>query len=199
MLALIVAGGRGTRLNRGEKPLVRICDRPMIAYVIDAFCAAGLEPVAVLSSAVPQTANWCRAHGISTYHARGAGYIEDITECIEMLDITGPVFISVSDIPGLTAEIITDVLEAYQTAGTDACSVWVPVALCQKNGASPAYVQQIHGTDAVPCGINIINGAKNGEEQAETALLIESPRIAVNVNTPEDIEAAEQMLCPSSR
>ena len=194
MLALIVAGGRGTRMNRGEKPLVRIGDRPMIAYVADAFCAAGIVPIAVLSSAVPQTANWCRAHGISTFRAEGAGYVEDIMECIGLLDIVEPVFTSVSDIPGLTAEIISAVLDAYQTAGTDACSVWVPAALCRERGATPAYVQQIHGTDAVPCGINIINGAKNGEEQAEIAVLIESRRIAVNVNTPEDIAAAEQML-----
>ncbi|WFN35053.1 NTP transferase domain-containing protein [Methanogenium sp. S4BF] len=194
MLALIVAGGRGTRLNMGEKPLVRICDRPMIEYVIDAFCAAGIEPVAVLSSAVPQTGNWCRAHGISTFRAEGAGYVEDITECIAMLDITEPVFTSVSDIPGLTPDVVAAVLDTYRTAGTDACSVWVPAVLCRRNSAAPAYVQQIHGIDAVPCGINILNGAKNGEEQEETAVLIESPRIAVNVNTPEDIAEAEQVL-----
>ncbi|MDE4907244.1 NTP transferase domain-containing protein [Methanogenium marinum] len=194
MLALIVAGGRGTRLNRGEKPLVRICDRPMIACVTEAFCAAGIEPVAVLSPSVPQTGNWCRAHGITTFRAEGAGYVEDITECIEMLDIAEPVFISVSDIPCLTPDIITTVLEAYQAAGTDACSVWVPAALCRDVGITPAYVQNIDGIDAVPCGINILNGAKNGEEQEETAILIDSLRLAVNVNTPADIAAAQRIL-----
>ena len=194
MLALIVAGGRGTRLNMGEKPLLRICDRPMIAYVVDAFCAAGTEPVAVLSSAVPQTANWCRAHGISTFRAEGAGYVEDITECIEMLDITEPVFTSVSDIPGLTADIISAVLSAYRAAGTDACSVWVPAALCREYGSTPVYVQSIQGTDAVPCGLNILNGAKNGEEQREATILIDNPGIAVNVNEPADIAAAERIL-----
>ena len=195
MLALIVAGGRGTRLNRGEKPLLRVCDRPMIAYVVDAFSAAGIEPVAVLSSAVPQTANWCRAHGVSLFQAAGVGYVEDITECIDMLEITEPVFTSVSDIPGLTAEFITEIRDAYQMAGTDACSVWVPAALCKRNGTAPVYAAQVHGIDAVPCGINIINGAKNGEEQVEMALLIASRRIAVNVNTPDDIAAAELVLC----
>ncbi len=194
MLALIVAGGRGTRLNRGEKPLLRICDRPMIAYVTEAFCAAGVEPLAVLSPSVPQTGNWCRANGITTFRAEGAGYVEDITECIEMLDIAEPVFTSVSDIPCLTPDIITTILAAYQAAGTDACSVWVPAALCREAGAAPAYVQRVDETDAVPCGINILNGAKNGEEQEETALLIDSPRLAVNVNTPADIAAAHRIF-----
>ncbi|KAF1079041.1 NTP transferase domain-containing protein [Methanogenium sp. MK-MG] len=194
MLALIVAGGRGTRLNMGEKPLLRICDRPMIAYITDAFLAAGIEPVAVLSPYVPQTGNWCRANGITTFQAEGAGYVEDITACIAMLDITEPVFTSVSDIPCLTPEIISAVWDTYLAAGTDACSVWVPAAFCRMRGADPAYVQRIDETDAVPCGINILNGAKNGEEQQETTILMDSRRLAVNVNAPADIAAAQQIL-----
>ncbi|WAI00885.1 NTP transferase domain-containing protein [Methanogenium organophilum] len=194
MLALIVAGGRGTRLNRGEKPLLRVCDRPMIAYITDAFCAAGIEPLAVLSPSVPQTANWCRANGITTFRATGAGYVEDIMECIQTLELTEPVVTSVSDIPCITPEIITAVLDAYRKAGTDACSVWVPAALALGRGIIPAYLQQIEGADAVPCGLNILNGAKIGSEQKEVAILMDSSRLAVNVNTPEDIAAAEAIL-----
>lgn len=197
MLALIVAGGRGTRLNMGEKPLLRVCDRPMIAYITDAFHAAGLEPIALLSPSVPQTANWCRAHGITTFRATGAGYVEDITECIQALELTEPVVTSVSDIPCITPEIISSVLAAYREAGTDACSVWVPAAYSLERGAAPAYVQEIEGVSAVPCGLNIVHGAKIGEEQEETALLIDSPLLAVNVNAPEDIAAAEEILLSS--
>jgi len=194
MLALIVAGGRGTRLNRGEKPLLRICDRPMIEFIIDAFDAAGLEPIALLSPSVPQTGNWCRAHGITTFRAEGAGYVEDVTECIRALDITEPVVTSVSDIPGITPEIISSVLDAYRVAGTDACSVWVPAARVVERRATPAYVQQLKGVDAVPCGLNIVHGAKVGQAQEEAMILMDSPRLAVNVNTPEDILAAERVL-----
>lgn len=194
MLALIVAGGRGTRLNRGEKPLLRICDRPMIAYITDAFYAAGMEPVALLSPSVPQTANWCRANGITTFRATGAGYVEDIIECIQTLELAEPVMTSVSDIPCVTPAIITTVLDAYRKAGTDACSVWVPAAFSLERGTVPAYVQQIEGVDAVPCGLNILHGAKIGREQEEVSILMDSPRLAVNVNTPEDIAAAEGIL-----
>ena len=37
MHALIMAGGVGSRLERGEKPLILVRGKPMIAYVIDAF------------------------------------------------------------------------------------------------------------------------------------------------------------------
>lgn len=41
MYALILAGGSGTRLNLGEKPLVTLNGKPIIEYVIKAFHDAG--------------------------------------------------------------------------------------------------------------------------------------------------------------
>lgn len=41
MFALIMAGGAGSRLGLGEKPVVDVCGRPMIRYVLDAFDAEG--------------------------------------------------------------------------------------------------------------------------------------------------------------
>jgi len=78
MLALIMAGGEGSRLGMGEKPLVNICGRPMVSYVIDAFLAADHEVVVVASHRTPFTKNWCRAQGLTIYDAKGLGYVEDI-------------------------------------------------------------------------------------------------------------------------
>ena len=55
MLALILAGGEGSRLRLGEKALVMVHERPMIAWVLDAFCDAGCEPVVVTSYKTPFT------------------------------------------------------------------------------------------------------------------------------------------------
>ena len=43
MRALIMAGGAGSRLNLGEKPLILINNRPMIGYVTDAFLLPGAK------------------------------------------------------------------------------------------------------------------------------------------------------------
>ena len=92
MLALIFAGGGGTRLDLGEKPLVLIRGKPMIEYVIDAFTAAGHEVVVVLSGKTPFTRNWCRAREITHLTTSGAGYIEDIAEAVGTIGVTGPFF-----------------------------------------------------------------------------------------------------------
>ncbi len=108
MHALIMAGGAGTRLARGEKPLTLVCGRPMLSYITDAFHSAGCEPVVVTSPGTPMTANWCRAHGITVIRAGGNGYIEDMVSAVRNLGDEQPLFISVSDIPCITPAIITD-------------------------------------------------------------------------------------------
>jgi adenosylcobinamide-phosphate guanylyltransferase len=106
MLALIMAGGAGSRLGMGEKPLVTICGKPMIAYVLEAFATAGHETVVVASPRTPYTRNWCRVRGVDLYEAGGAGYIEDLEEVAGALDLAEPVFTCVADLPCLTAETI---------------------------------------------------------------------------------------------
>ena len=82
MRALIMAGGAGSRLNLGEKPLITLCGRPMIEYITDAFTAAGFEPVVAASMKTPMTVNWCRARGIAICKAEGKGYVEDMVESV---------------------------------------------------------------------------------------------------------------------
>ncbi|HJK36483.1 MAG TPA: NTP transferase domain-containing protein, partial [Methanocorpusculum sp.] len=89
MLALILAGGEGSRLRLGEKALVMVHERPMIAWVLDAFCDAGCEPVVVTSYKTPFTRNWCRANGVEYLDTAGTGYVEDLTEAVEMTGVEG--------------------------------------------------------------------------------------------------------------
>ena len=73
MLALILAGGEGSRLRLGEKALVMVQERPMIAWVLDAFCDAGCEPAGGPSPNTPFTRNGCRAAGGEYLATPGTG------------------------------------------------------------------------------------------------------------------------------
>lgn len=199
MLALILAGGLGSRLNMGEKPLVTICGRPMIEYVIDAFTQAGCESVVVASPQTPYTRNWCRAHGIPLYSAHARGYVADIVEAVTELGEEGPVITSVSDIPCITAEHVTRVQEAYLRAGTPALSTWVPVTHCTGSARRASYQEEIDRVNACPAGVNVLLGARIAEAQEEYRLLIDDPALGLNVNTRADLAAATRCLCPEYR
>lgn len=194
MRALIMAGGSGSRLNSGEKPLTLICGRPMIAYIIHAFQNAGCEPVVAGSPKTPMTANWCRANGIAFCKTEGCGYVDDMVQAVQSLEEDSPLFVSVADIPCVTVDIIRCIRDAYVNAGKDALSTWVPAGTVTSCRESMPYRQEIGGTEACPVGINIIRGDRAGEEQEEFRLLINEPCLALNVNTPADHARAEAFL-----
>ena len=194
MRALIMAGGAGSRLSLGEKPLTLICGSPMISRVIDAFRSAGCEPVVAVSPKTPMTANWCRAQGIAVVRTEGVGYVEDMISAVRNLDEDNPLIISVSDIPCITPAIITTILHSYIRCGTDALSTWVPAHRVKSCRGGMPYHKQVGGVDACPAGVNILRGDGIGAEQDEFALLLDEPRLALNVNTREDLARTEAFL-----
>ena len=195
MLALIMAGGAGVRLNLGEKPLVSILGRPMIEYVISAFQNSGYDVVVVASFQTPYTYNWARALGYDCIRTTGTDYIRDLYEAIGVLAERGPFFTCVSDIPCLTADHIRDIYASYRNSGKEALSVWVP----EREGPIRHYTESVDGMDAYPAGINILRGDLIDRPQEELALLIRDTGLAFNVNTREDLERVRAYLLDRSR
>ncbi len=187
-----MAGGVGSRLDMGEKPLVRIAGRPMIRYVIDAFLAAGVTAVVVTSTQTPYTKNWCRANDIPFVSTDGNGYLEDLAQAVVILEESGPLFVSVSDIPCLRADIISSVFDKYTSSGMQACSTWIPLTLCEHFGTAPRYSMEIDGVPASPAGINILDGSCIHMEQEELQLLLHEQGLVFNVNTRPELELLEK-------
>jgi adenosylcobinamide-phosphate guanylyltransferase len=194
MRALIMAGGEGSRLNLGEKPLILVNGRPMIAYIVEAFLSAGCEPVVAASPKTPMTLNWCRARSIPVCKSGGHGYIDDMVNAVEDLGEEAPLFICVSDIPGLTPDTIQFIRKTYASEGKDALSVWVPASLVKSCRGGMPYRAQIHGMEACPAGINILRSDHITKVQDEFSLLLNDPGLALNVNTRADLAAAELFL-----
>ena len=196
MLVLIMAGGEGTRLRMGEKPLVTICGKPMLSYVIDAFSSAGHGVVVVASHKTPFTKNWCRAQGITLYEAEGLGYVEDIHAAAADLEEEGtPFFTCVSDLPCLAPEIIASIEGAWRQAGVPACSTWVPRDLVREHGCRTQYIESIDGVPACPVGINILTAGDLDVPQDELRLLLHDRRLVFNINTREELALVQRYLC----
>ncbi|MDD1675451.1 MAG: NTP transferase domain-containing protein [Methanomicrobiales archaeon] len=190
MLALIMAGGEGTRLNLGEKPLAMVHGTPMLASVVEAFEEAECEVVVVLTPYTPYTQNWCRARGITMVTTAGNGYIEDLVEAVIELEETDPLFTSISDLPFLRSSTIRCIGSAFQQAGKPACATWIPLRTVTERGISYNYCEDIEGIPSVPAGINILRGSMIGEPQEEARFLVDAPDLAFHINTRSDLEIA---------
>ncbi|KQC04865.1 MAG: 5-deoxyadenosylcobinamide phosphate nucleotidyltransferase [Methanoculleus sp. SDB] len=198
MRALIMAGGVGSRLNMGEKPLVTICEKPMITYVIEAFAGAGMEVIVVASPKTPMTKNWCRAHGIPCFGASGGGYIADVIEAAVELEEDHPFYTCVADLPCLDPDLIADIHAAYGASGLPALSTWVPRSLCMQYDCRTRYIERDGKTDICPAGVNILHGGHITEEQAEHRLVIADRRLVFNINTRGELAMARKHLCPEN-
>lgn len=184
-----MAGGAGSRLEMGEKPLVKVSGKPMLQYVADAFTGAGHDILIVTSDLVPMTRNWCRARGYEIYNARGLGYVEDLFECIGEISLSGPVFSCVSDLPGLTSDIIMEVFERYLAGGKPALSVWIPKKYFTNAGCIPSYTESVDGCPACPVGLNIIDASMADTVQDEFRFVMGRPELAYNVNCRKDFDS----------
>lgn len=188
MYALILAGGSGSRLDLGEKPLVTLNGRPMIEYVIGAFDKAGHDVIVVLTANTPYTRNWCRARAVPHIVASGSGYIEDIAQVVADLELKHPFFTCVADLPCLRPVTIREIGEQYNKSGKEACSVWVPEEMFLKAGSHPSYTSCIQGIPACPAGINILRGDLMDIPQDELELLLWEETLVFNINTREELD-----------
>ena len=97
-----------------------------------------------------------------------------------------PLFVSVSDIPCIDAEIISTIHDAYRESGKDACSTWIPSKTVTSCRGGMTYRTKIRDIEACPTGLNILRGNRIAETQDELQLVLDDPRLAINVNTRDD-------------
>jgi len=193
MRAMIMAGGAGTRLGLGEKPLVTVGGIPMISLVLSAFEKSGYEVIIVASPRTPFTMNWARVHGFECVRALGQGYIQDLQEAVKTIEETGSFFSCVADLPCLTVAHIQQIRAAYEISGKEALSTWVP-APCRREGVDVLYAECICGVTACPAGINILRGDLIDRPQEEEKFLIKDRHLAYNINTRADLEKLRRAL-----
>jgi adenosylcobinamide-phosphate guanylyltransferase len=190
-IAVIMAGGRGTRMNSiQEKPLIELRGKPLILHVLQALKESReLERILVATSRhTPQTALLMNKLGFEIVKTPGAGYIEDLAFLISRDEFKDQIFLTVtSDLPLITGEIIDQVLEKYYKSSSPAMSVMIPVEVFREHGLEPSLVLG----NLVPSGLNILRGKDN--EQDEEVLVLSKIELALNINSPEDIISLEKL------
>jgi adenosylcobinamide-phosphate guanylyltransferase len=197
--AIVMAGGFGQRLGMGEKPCVELLGKPLISYVIDTLRATeDIDRVFVAVSPVtPKTEIMIQERysgEIRVIRTFGGNYVGDMIYAVETAQTAGPVMIIMSDIPLVDPEIISSVIEKYREAGKPALSVYVPINICKGAGIRPDTVFNKDGKLIVPTGINILDSSQIRNEQEDFNLILENPRLAINVNTVEDLQRCKDLL-----
>lgn len=201
MDAVVMAGGKGARLGKDEKPLTLLYGKPLIQYVLEALLGSkNIERIIVATSPrVKRTNEWLDDfkkdyHEIEIIHMQGAGFVHDMIGAVEEAGIRGRVLIMMADLPLVTSELIDRIIEKYFEVNTPALSVHMKLEVFTRLGLRPDTVFHKNSDFIVPCGINILDGESIREEQEDYNLILDEEELALNVNAPGDLAVCERFL-----
>jgi adenosylcobinamide-phosphate guanylyltransferase len=196
--ALVMAGGKGTRMGcNEEKPLVKVCGKPVIEYVLEALKdAKKIDSIVVaVTCCTPKTAKLMEQFHVQVVETPGKNYVSDMGYAVQTLKL-GKFLAIAADLPLVTGKVLDSIVERYEHCGKPALTVAVPMETKTRLGMSAEYSFKLDDKDVVPVGINVIDGSKRyGDEWLDQDIyLLDKDELAVNINTPKELQTAEDML-----
>jgi adenosylcobinamide-phosphate guanylyltransferase len=203
IVALVMAGGKGTRMKLAqEKPIIEVCGKPVIEYVLSAIKAAKKidRVIVATTSCTPKTTKLMRHLGVEVIETPGKDYVSDMGYAVQTLKLG--VFLAIAaDLPLVSGEMIDIVVERYERCGKPALTVAVPLETKAKLGMCIGYSFKMDDRDVVPVGINVIDGHKRyGDEWLDQDIcLLNHEELAVNINTVQELQLAERLLAEKTR
>ena len=193
--AILMAGGMGTRLKVPcEKPLFKLCDKPLIKYVLENLNQSRLidKTVIAVSHHTPDTVEYLNSLNgdFEILDTSGDSYLTDLSYILDYFEKKSDkdtlLFIN-ADLPFISVETIDYVLEYYFDCGKDALSTLVPVEIFEDLGLNYSY--EFNGN--VPSGLNVLRSVNIVQDEAQ--LIIPKRELALNINTLLDSKVAEKL------
>lgn len=192
MIGLIMAGGKGTRMNLdGEKLLLKY-KKPIILHVVDALknSKSFTQILAITSPNSPKTKKLLKANNVDVFESSGIGYVEDLN--LVLNTVNDSVFVTSGDIPLLDSEIVQKITSLYNSENT-----WTSILVTKKLLNSINVKSDIsiifENKQCSYTGISLVNSndISSLEKINEHYIIIDDKRIALNLNTVNDY----RLLC----
>ncbi len=189
MIGLVMAGGKGTRMNlAGEKLLLRY-KKPVILHVLDSLKDSNSfsKILAITSKNSPNTKKLIEKNNFETFDTSGIGYVEDLNSVLQTINES--VFVTSGDLPLLDKEIVQKII-----CLCDSKKTWISLLVTKdfltslglKSDYSVNYQDKIcHYT-----GISLINpvNISSLENLTESYVVIDDKKIAFNLNSKHDYD-----------
>jgi GTP:adenosylcobinamide-phosphate guanylyltransferase len=195
MIAVMMCGGRATRLNSdSEKPLLRVGGLPIIHRVAEALEGSHCfdRIIAAVSPNTPGTREFLRLREIEVLETPGIGYSSDLAIVLDRLT-PNRAFVISADMPMVSSKMINEIALSQQTKPL--LSVMMTRRFVQDIGMVPGFAVSREGREYCYSGISVFDTSRRlGGIIDEEYLVMDKIEIAVNVNTKEELQLAEKLL-----
>ena len=189
MIGLVMAGGKGTRMDIPEEKLLLEYRKPIIFHVIDALknshCFS--KVITATSQNSPDTKHMLEQSGVETLTTPGDGYTDDLNFLLQKME--GFVLVTSGDLPLLDEKIIQIITKKFNSE-----NVWTSFLVSNKFlnslGLESSLLVHFDDVECTYTGISIINAdkIKNLNPMKENYTILDDKRIAFNLNTKKDYE-----------
>ena len=189
MIGLVMAGGKGIRMNLDNEKLLLKYKKPIILHVIDSLKNSNCfsKILAITSSNSPKTKKLLQENNVETFDTPGIGYVEDLN--LALKTINDVVLVTSGDLPLLDKEVIQKIVNQY-----DSQNIWTSILVTNKFlttlGIESEYSVNFDNQKCHYTGISLINSQKitSLETLEENFIIIDDKRIAFNLNTKQDYD-----------
>ena len=189
MIGLVMAGGKGTRMNLDDEKLLLKYKKPIILHVVDSLndskCFSKI--LALTSSNSPMTKKLLEQNKIDIFDTDGIGYVEDLSLVLQSTNDS--VLVTSGDLPLLDKEIIQQIVNCYDPEKTWT-SILVTNNFLAELGLESNYSIHYDDQKCNYTGISLVNANKvsSSESIDENYIIIDDKRVAFNLNTNQDYE-----------
>jgi len=189
MIGLVMAGGKGTRMQSDKEKLLLKYKKPLVLHVIDALKNSNCfeKIIAVTSPNSPQTQKILSENNVKIIETLGDNFVTDLNYVLKQLD--DYVFVASGDLPLLDENIVRQIV-----ADSNTKKIWTSVVTTKSFQSSlnlePECLISLNNEEHVHTGISVVNASKiqNFDSVDEDYLIINDKRICLNVNTKTDFE-----------
>lgn len=189
MIGIVLAGGKGSRMQSQEEKLLLKFNEPIILHVANAMIESKcFSKILFLTSPnSPKTKKLLEEKNYEIIETKGVGYVEDLNEVLKPLD--DPVFVTSGDLPLLDGEIIKKIVSLYDSSNSWT-SILVTKKLLDSLGLSSSIDTEFDNQNCSYTGISLINSRKVSDLQNidEQYIIVDDKRIGFNVNTKQDYD-----------
>ena len=189
MIGLVMAGGKGSRMQTQDEKLLLKYVHPTILHVVFALQNSNCfsKIIAITSPSSPKTKEMLINAGIEVFDTPGNGYVEDLNLALRSLD--DEVFVVSGDLPLLDEEIVMKIVKEHNPD-----SMWTSYLVTKdflnSLGLKSEYSITFQNKECHFTGVSIVNAKEidNLNSVEEIHHVLNDKRIAFNLNTKEDYE-----------
>jgi len=189
MIGLVMAGGKGIRMNLDNEKLLLKYKKPIILHVVDSLKNSNCfsKILAVTSSNSPKTKKLLQENNVETFDTPGIGYVKDLNLALKTLNDI--VLVTSGDLPLLDKEVIQKIVNQF-----DSKNIWTSILVTNKFlttlGIESDYSVNFDNQTCHYTGISLVNSEKISslEKLEENYIIIDDKRIAFNLNTKQDYD-----------